>query len=124
CRRSARCRPPRSSPTNPKRIHIGHGGPMHNANLNLKVATRYVAECFSHHHVNGERCPQPWDCREYHVRELAWREDFHNLVVTEGLNELLGARFDAVAADVNWYVGLIGAGTGNVDITSGAAAIT
>lgn len=47
-----------------------------------------------------------------------------NLVVTEGRNTLLGRTFDAVAADVLWYVGLIGAGAGTVAITSGAAAVT
>ncbi len=49
---------------------------------------------------------------------------FDNLVVNEGLNALLNRTFDAVGADVNWYVGLIGAGTGTVAITSGAAAVT
>lgn len=53
-----------------------------------------------------------------------WRVAFDNLVVTEGRNTLLGRTFDAVGADVNWYVGLIGAHTGTVGITSGAAALT
>lgn len=53
-----------------------------------------------------------------------WHQAFDNLVVTEGRNTLLGRTFDAVGADVNWYVGLIGAATGTVAITSGAAAIT
>lgn len=90
----------------------------------LKVATKYMVECFSQFHLNGERCEQPEHCVRHHVRQLNWREFFHNLVVTEGLNELLARSFDAVAADVNWYVGLIGPGTGSVAITSGAAAIT
>jgi hypothetical protein len=55
---------------------------------------------------------------------LRWSEQFENLVVTTGLNALLGNTFDAAAGSVLWYVGLIGAGTGTVAITSGAAAIT
>lgn len=55
---------------------------------------------------------------------LKWLEDFQNIVVTEGLNLLLGRTFDAVGADVNWYGGLIGAGTGTVSITNGADAVT
>lgn len=53
-----------------------------------------------------------------------WSDEFDNLVVTEGRNTLLGRSFDAVAADVNWFVGLIGAGAGTVAITSGADAVT
>lgn len=53
-----------------------------------------------------------------------WHQEFDNLVVTEGRNTLLNRSFDAVAADVNWYVGLIGAGSGTVAITSGADAVT
>lgn len=53
-----------------------------------------------------------------------WALDYDNLVVTEGRNTLLGRCFDAVPADVNWYVGLIGPGTGTVAITSGADAVT
>lgn len=49
---------------------------------------------------------------------------FDNLVVNEGLNLILNRSFDAVAADVNWYVGLIGAGTGTVAINSGQATVT
>lgn len=53
-----------------------------------------------------------------------WALDYDNLVVTEGRNTLLARSFDAVPADVNWFVGLIGAGTGTVAITSGADAVT
>lgn len=53
-----------------------------------------------------------------------WTLEYDNLVVTEGRNTLLNRSFDAVAADVNWYIGLIGAGTGTVAITSGADAVT
>jgi len=55
---------------------------------------------------------------------VRWREEFENIVVTAGLNALLGNTFDAAAGSVAWYVGLIGANTGTVAITSGAAAIT
>jgi hypothetical protein len=89
-----------------------------------KASTRYTVECFAHYHKNGERCPEPWNCGDSHLRVLEWKDGFWNLVVTEGLNELLGRSFDTVPANVNWYGGLIGAGTGTVAITSGAAAVT
>jgi hypothetical protein len=89
-----------------------------------KAQTRYTVECFAHYHKNGERCPEPWNCGDAHLRILEWKDGFWNLVVTEGLNLLLNRSFDAVAADVNWYGGLIGAGTGTVAINSGAAAVT
>ena len=63
------------------------------------------------------------ECRNRRGR-LKWRDGFTNIVVGEGLNELLGRTFNAVPSDVNWYVGLIGAGTGTVAINSGAAAVT
>ncbi len=50
--------------------------------------------------------------------------EFDNLVVTAGLNALLGRTFDVVGADVLWYVGLIGAGTGTVSETAAANAVT
>lgn len=53
-----------------------------------------------------------------------WDQEFDNLVVTEGRNSLLGNTFDAIPGSVAWSVGLIGAGTGTVAITSGAAAVT
>lgn len=74
--------------------------------LMARAYTPHIAECFDR------------------FGRLKWREVYHNLVVTVGLNELLGRTFDSVPADVNWYVGLIGAGTGTVAITSGAAAVT
>lgn len=49
---------------------------------------------------------------------------FDNLVVTAGLNALLGNTFDAAAGSVNWFVGLIGAGTGTVSETAAANAVT
>lgn len=53
-----------------------------------------------------------------------WFHEFDNLVVTEGRNLLLDNSFNVAAGSVAWSIGLIGAGTGTVSITSGAAAIT
>lgn len=94
----------------------------------VQMATLYTVECYAQVHRDGSRCHAhglaPL-CREpFHCQVLQWRDEFHNLVVTEGLNELLARSFNAVAADVNWFVGLIGAGTGTVAITSGAASVT
>jgi hypothetical protein len=36
-----------------------------------------------------------------------WREDVHNLVVTEGLNHLLDVVFHGTSAIATWYIGLI-----------------
>lgn len=55
---------------------------------------------------------------------LKWEEVFDNIVVTEGLNLLLNRSFDTVAADVNWYVGLIGPGTGTIAMTNGSDVLT
>ena len=49
---------------------------------------------------------------------------FENLVTTVGLNALLDNTFSAAAGSVSWYVGLVGAGTGTVAITSAASAVT
>lgn len=63
------------------------------------------------------------ECRDA-AGHLRWRESFENIVVNTGLNALLDNTFNAIAGSVSWYVGLIGANTGTVSITSGAAAIT
>jgi hypothetical protein len=94
----------------------------------VQMATLYTIECVAQFHRDGSKCAfhglAPM-CRERdHEKRTLWRDQFHNLVVTEGLNELLARSFDAVAANVNWYVGLIGAGTGTVAITSAASAVT
>lgn len=65
-----------------------------------RASSRYLVECFD---------------AQGHLR---WRDTFQNLVVTEGLNTLLGRTFDAIAADVNWFAGLIGAGAGTVSTTN------
>lgn len=49
---------------------------------------------------------------------------FGNLVTTVGLNALLDNTFSAAAGSTSWYIGLVGAGTGTVAITSGASAVT
>jgi hypothetical protein len=84
----------------------------------------YRVSCVAHFHTDGTKCPVHGNCDEQHVEVKLWDDEFHNLVVTEGLNTLLGRTFDVVGSDVNWYVGLIGAGTGTVAITSGAATVT
>lgn len=50
------------------------------------------------------------ECRDANGN-LKWREEFHNLVVTAGLNKLLDAAFKTGLASPAWYVGLKGAGT-------------
>lgn len=40
---------------------------------------------------------------------LKWREEFDNLVTTEGLNDSLNKHFKASAYTAAWYVGLTGA---------------
>lgn len=37
---------------------------------------------------------------------LKWRDEFHNLVTTEGLNDSLDKHFKASAYTAGWYVGL------------------
>lgn len=61
--------------------------------MNARLRTRYIAECIK---PDGS---------------LRWREEFHNQVVTEGLNLLLDNTFTAPAAGVTWYVGLKGTGS-------------
>ena len=63
-------------------------------------------------------------CPLAHVKTDKWKMDFFNLVVTVGRNELLNRSFDTIAADVNWYVALVGAGTGTIAITSGQNTVT
>jgi hypothetical protein len=43
--------------------------------------------------------------------KLKWRDGFENLVVTEGLNELLDRLCKNIPGSVAWYVGLKGTGT-------------
>lgn len=50
------------------------------------------------------------ECRDANGN-LKWKEDFHNLVVTAGLNKLLDAAFKTGLASPAWYVGLKGAGS-------------
>jgi hypothetical protein len=99
-----------------------------NVSQAVKMATHYTVECSASFHRDGSKCAfhgLPPLCRErFHQRRTLWRDKFHNLVVTEGLNELLARSFNAVPADVNWYVGLVGAGTGTVAITASANAVT
>ena len=50
------------------------------------------------------------ECRDANGN-LKWREEFHNLVVTAGLNKLLDAAFKTGLASPAWYIGLKGAGS-------------
>jgi len=43
--------------------------------------------------------------------KLKWRDKFHNLVVTAGLNKVLDATFKTGLTTPAWYVGLKGAGS-------------
>ena len=56
--------------------------------VGVLVAMRYTVECFDR------------------FGRLKWREIFDNLVVTAGRDELLNNTFNAIPANVNWYVGL------------------
>lgn len=70
----------------------------------VKTKNRYTVECFD---KDGN---------------LKWIDGFENIVVTAGLNALLGRTFDAVGSNVLWYVGLKGTGTVNAaDIMSSHA---
>lgn len=101
---------------------------MQNIRHRATLEHRYEVECFSFHHLNGDVCQHhgnQLECGQgHHVRQLKWRETFKNIVVGTGLDAILNNTFNAVAGSVAWYVGLIGAGTGTVSITSGAAAVT
>ena len=55
------------------------------------ASTRYLVECFGADGV------------------LKWSDEFDNLVVTAGLNELLDKTFKGSAYTAAWYVGLVGA---------------
>lgn len=91
----------------------------------VKMRSNYTVESFSHFHLrDGMRCSNPAFCGEQHLRQLNWRETFHNVVTTAGLNTLLGGTFDAAAGSVAWYVGLIGAATGTIAETAAANAMT
>lgn len=60
--------------------------------LGLRLATRYRVECWA---SDGR---------------LRWVEEVPNLVTTEGFNTILDRCFKTVPANVNWFVGLKGAG--------------
>ena len=59
---------------------------------------------------SGIRCQYTAWCYDS-KGNLKWVDGFQNLVVTTGRNELLNNTFNAVAGDVNWYVGLKDTGT-------------
>lgn len=93
----------------------------------IRTKNTHKVECFGHYHDNGVQCEDPWSgrCKAHHVKVLKWEAKVErNLVVTAGLDALLNNSFNAVAGAVTWFVGLIGAGTGTVAITSGANSVT
>jgi len=59
------------------------------------VSTHYHVECFDR------------------AGKLAWVEDIHNLVTTEGVNRLLDTTFKTIPGSVAWFVGLIKGGAGS-----------
>lgn len=67
---------------------------------------------------------QAWRRDDSGLLTPLWTLEYDNLVVDEGRNTLLDRTFNAVPANVNWYIGLIGANTGTIAITSGANAMT
>lgn len=91
-----------------------------------RVRTRnlYTIDCVRHFHEDGSACAHPILCRRDHEARVVWRDSFENVVVTAGLNALLGNTFDAAAGSVAWYVGLIGAGTGTVSVSASSASVT
>jgi hypothetical protein len=64
--------------------------------MGIKASTIYKVECFD---KNGN---------------LKWEEEFHNTVVTAGLNKLLDATFKTGLAVPAWYVGLKNSAAGIV----------
>lgn len=70
------------------------------------METRYIVEC---HGADGK---------------LKWVESFCNRVVNSGLDDLLDKYFKGSSYTASHFVGLVGANTGTVAITSGADAVT
>lgn len=70
---------------------------------------RRILEHYRHYHTDdGSRCTTPHDlCTREHTAVLVGRDVSDNLVVTAGLNALIGNTFNQVAASVNWYCGLV-----------------
>jgi hypothetical protein len=64
---------------------------MHNFNAEKKLTTVYGVECFK---PNGE---------------LRWQDNFHNIVVEEGINDSLDKHFKGSGYTAAWYVGLASA---------------
>jgi len=72
----------------------------------VKMKSRWVFECYG---TDGEK---------------KWEDGFDNIVVNVGLDDLLDKYFKGSAYTAAHYVGLVGAGTGTVAITSGANSVT
>ncbi|MCX8126974.1 MAG: hypothetical protein N3E40_07575, partial [Dehalococcoidia bacterium] len=52
-----------------------------------------------------------WAVTCFRDGQVAWHDEFHNLVVNQGLDELLNATLANQGATATWYVGLKGSGT-------------
>ena len=57
---------------------------------------------------NGISVSGEWDIICSQDNKMKWRENFKNLAVNEGLNNLLGVYFGAGTQSLSWYIGLIG----------------
>lgn len=55
----------------------------------VKIKVKWIVECFDK------------------FGKLKWRDEYYNLVTTLGKNALLDNTFNAAAASVTWYVGLV-----------------
>lgn len=77
------------------------------------VCNRGIEIAGSHHNV------YTFECFDRHGK-LKWREEVHNLVTNEGLNDVLSKYFKASGYTATWYVGLID----NVNFTAIAAGNT
>ena len=66
----------------------------------------YTVECFENYYrLFG------FKIKRRKIPKLKWRDKFHNLVVTAGLNKVLDATFKTGLTTPAWYVGLKGAGS-------------
>jgi hypothetical protein len=77
------------------------------AGLGVLSSTIYEVECWD----NFVRNKAGEIIRKRRRPKLRWKDRFHNIVVTTGLNKLLDATFKNGLTTPAWYVGLKGTGT-------------